>query len=1069
MREVPECLNRRYQALDEMIKELNATLPQHSNVNRSINENTNDPGLRLMCDFWNILKEDPDCDLSQQVQQRMGLASHSSYVFRPQQVTCYMADRTDRRTETGNRSKSSCCGGSAPEPKAVDPKSKCCASKSVSPSLGSDVLPLSKVLCNLKDAASFDKKCNARINDLMVTQKELKDQIQHLEHREQEGIKALKQADCMWSCMEDAYKAKIAESLGRQKDLLKQLKEVEASTKKWRKNKKDLEYQLDNINKCQQEITEKIHQKTNDIKCMDMEIADFKKRTENNKKEMDAAKKSLSNRKQASDAKMANIASEMTKLKKILSEENNHKLTKEQEGKQYVKEAREDLQKICRVLLQKKLENEDLLAEKDALLEEINLLKQTSDQCKDKCKNKQQTINDEILKLEKEIAEYKVKCIRCHQCTDTVDVRKFCTDCPKCMEERDCLYEDDHCNPDHTMDCVCMSVKQKFLDNVFENMYTVLERQTKSGPGKAVAEAVLQCLKRSRNGKLNDETRKILQDFILSTIKKNLNLTIVGGAVKTRCEMDPETYKQLMLCLNKVKVSRPPKEDKGTAAKKESCRRWGGSSECNCPKGPKACVCTKKAPPPPRDPSPCPPPDKDDAGATLSCPHKDSTACGPDCAMHAVPSCVGADVSQWRPDPCQGQSCVFSKNMRAAQCVLGPESLSSLPKSYVMPPYIPDIPITCKCGNAPMKPCTCREDSRNGPRERIIEEVMGRYVEVSPIDKVSDSDQPSYTKLQSSKNEDKDDLIQTRISKEDYVICSRSSNSTLSKSQICYDLEHQDKKNKKIIASLAKEVNIHPSIIKSTFIDKNIKDVSVKFRTAKKADQKQDNGDLSIDSQDQIYDMSRRFQGNCNKEVFDERICDTVRDLLKDIIAPEEETAKSKFKKYSMQFVPIQSLLKEIEILTRESTVTNSFATLNEKELNIESLETLKETHNIIYNKYTDELTKTNGKFSNVDRSYSKSDENKCDEISDIRISELDKKSLTVSKNSFKDFIDSDIVVNEQIKYFKYIRQNRSSIRQQKKSIINKDSTNESTKNKTTTYYQNRKRVPKCLRQSQLH
>lgn len=87
------------------------------------------------------------------------------------------------------------------------------------------------------------------------------------------------------------------------------------------------------------------------------------------------------------------------------------------------------------------------------------------------------------------------------------------------------------------MDCVCLTVKQKFLDNVFENMYTSLERQVQSGPGKAVAEEVMNCLKKSKNGKLNEATRKILQDFILTTVKKNLNLTIVGGAVKTRCEV----------------------------------------------------------------------------------------------------------------------------------------------------------------------------------------------------------------------------------------------------------------------------------------------------------------------------------------------------------------------------------------------------------------------------------------------------------------------------------------------------------------------------------------------------
>lgn len=87
------------------------------------------------------------------------------------------------------------------------------------------------------------------------------------------------------------------------------------------------------------------------------------------------------------------------------------------------------------------------------------------------------------------------------------------------------------------MDCVCLAVKQKFLDNVFENMYTCLERQVQTGPGKAVAEEVMNCLKKSKNGKLNEATRKILQDFILTTVKNNLNLTIVGGAVKTRCEV----------------------------------------------------------------------------------------------------------------------------------------------------------------------------------------------------------------------------------------------------------------------------------------------------------------------------------------------------------------------------------------------------------------------------------------------------------------------------------------------------------------------------------------------------
>lgn len=171
------------------------------------------------------------------------------------------------------------------------------------------------------------------------------------------------------------------------------------------------------------------------------------------------------------------------------------------------------------------------------MLQEIEILKQTCEQCKEKCQNKQQAVIDEIAKVDAEISGFKVRCIRCHECTDTLDARKFCSDCPRCVQERDCLYEDGHCIPDTTQECVCMTIKQKFLDNVFDNMYTVLERQSKTCPGKAVAQTVLECLKRSRNGKLNDHTRKILQDFVLTTVRKNLNLTIIGGAVKTRCEV----------------------------------------------------------------------------------------------------------------------------------------------------------------------------------------------------------------------------------------------------------------------------------------------------------------------------------------------------------------------------------------------------------------------------------------------------------------------------------------------------------------------------------------------------
>lgn len=63
MPEVPECLNRRYRALDELIQELNGQ-PKESREQCLGDKNTQDPGIKLMCDFWNILKEDPDCNLS---------------------------------------------------------------------------------------------------------------------------------------------------------------------------------------------------------------------------------------------------------------------------------------------------------------------------------------------------------------------------------------------------------------------------------------------------------------------------------------------------------------------------------------------------------------------------------------------------------------------------------------------------------------------------------------------------------------------------------------------------------------------------------------------------------------------------------------------------------------------------------------------------------------------------------------------------------------------------------------------------------------------------------------------
>lgn len=165
------------------------------------------------------------------------------------------------------------------------------------------------------------------------------------------------------------------------------------------------------------------------------------------------------------------------------------------------------------------------------------MLTQESDKCRDKCENKQKSLESDIAKLNREIAECELKCIRCNECTDTSELQRFCADCPKCLELKRCSIEGDHCGRDASMDCVCVAVKKKFLNNVFENMYTVLERLVNKGSGKVVADKVLECLKRSQNGKLDEKTRRALQAFILTGVKKHLNLTIVGGAVKTRCEV----------------------------------------------------------------------------------------------------------------------------------------------------------------------------------------------------------------------------------------------------------------------------------------------------------------------------------------------------------------------------------------------------------------------------------------------------------------------------------------------------------------------------------------------------
>ncbi|CAH2047452.1 unnamed protein product, partial [Iphiclides podalirius] len=582
--------------------------------------------------------------------------SKSGVLGRTPCTPCYMASGCSHKPDEGRQKK--CCQIKGTDLESTSASS---AAHSTGPSCsgGSQNFPQSTVLSDFKEVASFDKNCSEKLKDLIETEKQLKEAIQKLEQREKNSMELLKQADCMWVCMEDSYKKKISQSTERQKTLEKQKKVV-------------------------------------------------------------------------------SLAEEVKELEKIVAEENKKKREKELEGTKFIKEARKDLQTICGLLLKKKLENEDLKAEKTALLSEIEALQQAREKCKEKCETKRKTLESEIEKVNKEIAECQARCSRCNECTDTSEFLRFCTDCPRCLEERRCTIEGGHCTANQSMDCVCTAVKKKFLDNVFENMYTVMERLIKKGSGKVVADKVLECLKNSRNGKLDERTRKALQAFILTGVKKHLNLTIVGGAVKTRCE--------------------------------EPCRRWGGTNECHCPKGPKACICLKKAPRPPHDATPCPEDEEDEEEEPQDACHKHAsrhnrekenskkssasnlTSC--DCKLspsdrHNLISCncktsgaelpdLGAELAKFRPESCQGPKCKFSKDMRTAPCVVhSDESATQRTKDCAF------VPVKLASSLKDQEFCDCvlpggysGTDAGSRPRELLIEELMGNC-DVTTVGKIS--------------------------------------------------------------------------------------------------------------------------------------------------------------------------------------------------------------------------------------------------------------------------------------------------------------------------------------------
>ncbi|XP_041980057.1 reticulocyte-binding protein 2-like isoform X2 [Aricia agestis] len=594
MSHAPECLKERFKAADELVQELNES--------KCINENCSieEPGVKLMCQLWNILKDNPNLNLTEAVkEQTKKLQKHNLSI--PLNVTnlnlaCLSAGSSDTITEV--------CSCSSDTNSNSTP---CCSHKVPREPPGPDAPPLTKAIYNINEAASIGKKCGEEIKTLMSIQQELENEVKTLEEKDREVVETLKQTECMWMCMEEAYKKKIDEALAKQEKLMKELKEAEASKAKWKKNLKDLELEVNNVDNCHKEMQEKTKQKTNDLKSVETEVKNLNKHIADTKKDLESTKKMADNKKKSSDKKLTSMAAELKKLEKTLEDERKKKRDKELEGNRSLKVARDELQDLTKVLMKKKLENGDLAQEKQILVGELELLKQMASDCFNKRSDRVKSIDDEIARVDEEIAEIRTKSKKRHECTHTLDIKAYCMECPRCI--LDCPM--DSCSSDK-LDCVCMYVKEKFMSNVLENICTVLKKHSQTESGIAIAESVINSLKQSRTGKLDSEIKRKLQDFIISAMKKNINDSIVDGAVKTRCELDDKTYYQLMRCLKEIQVELLPVSD---VDNKKSKTKEHSSNADN-------------------------------------------------------------EVVLWKTEPCDGGSCKTVSSVRAVQCGLGPEVLT---------------------------------------------------------------------------------------------------------------------------------------------------------------------------------------------------------------------------------------------------------------------------------------------------------------------------------------------------------------------------------------------------------
>ncbi|CAG9787618.1 unnamed protein product [Diatraea saccharalis] len=306
--------------------------------------------------------------------------------------------------------------------------------------------------------------------------------------------------------------------------------------------------------------------------------------------------------------------------------------------------------------------------------------------------------------------------------------------------------------------------------------------------------------------------------------------------------------------------------------------------------------------------------------------------------------------------------------MRAAQCILGPDSLTMVSKLTHTKTETP-IPgvcvlenqIVCKCGSTPTKPCACRTDIKSDSRQRIIEEVMGKYTDVTPIEKVMDEkcradfigeNQKRHVNFNSKIK----DVFQLNVSEIMSSYSFRHSSSyfiedvTHEKKQFYDSCKHQNdnghykehkKKilptlhcSKKVFNQISKEKTdvllSSPLLNYNNFINKTVDceclDSSGQFtRTNDKPNIFVKSGNYTIEKDSQIQDYGGFILQRCDGI--------SVKTLIKNFLLQVSNKRFNARRSNIFQWVTVESLLNEICTLTRTNDKTG-YATENEIEIN---------------------------------------------------------------------------------------------------------------------------------------